>query len=273
MRGDWFSGEEHRSFRFNGEHGGALLLHGFMGTPKEMRPLGEMLNQSGVTAWGPLLPGFGEQISSIHDVRREDWIDHAGQIWEEMHRIGQANLLIGFSMGGAVALHLAERCAPDRLILMAPLWRVMGGDWKLYLLPVVKRLVSRLKPFARADLDEPGVRQFFADAMPDLDLDDPDVRDAVRNEIEISTSTLDELRRLASEAGEIAPRIRVPTLVIQGTDDGSVRPEDTRELVSNMGSNTSLREISAGHMLVSDEQPSWSAVRQMVTDFANGATS
>lgn len=273
MQSEWFNDPEHDSFDFPGDRGGAMLLHGFMGTPREMRPLGLVMNELGYAAHGPLLPGFGRQINTIDSVGCEEWIGHAGHLWAELYKAGRANVLIGYSMGGAIALHLAERFPPDRLVLIAPLWKLMGGDWKVELLPIAKHLVRRIKPFSSADLDDPGIRKFFAGAMPDLDLDDPDVQDAIRNDIAISLETLDELRRVASHGGRIASRLALPTLVIQGTDDESVRAVDTRELVKSMAPDVLFQELAGGHMLVSDDEPSWPSVRRLVSQFVIGETS
>jgi carboxylesterase len=267
MRVDWFSGEEHQSFTYQGGDRPALLLHGFMGTPAEMRPLGRLLSETGFDSFGPLLPGFGEDIASLNSVTRADWMNAARETWSDPRFSKPGNVLIGFSMGGAIALQLAHESPPDRLILMAPLWKLLGGDWKVNLLPVVKRFVSTLKPFGRADFNDPDIRDFFAGAMPELDLDDQEVRQVIRNEIEISTSTLDELRRMAAEAGAMSTEITIPTLVIQGTDDTSVRSIHTRKLVERMGRNAQLVELPADHMLVSETSPAWQNVRELISEF------
>jgi carboxylesterase len=272
MQGEWFPGEEHRTFELPGDRGGSLLLHGFMGTPSEMRPLARELNMAGFSAYAPLLPGFGEQIGSLGEVGRKEWVNAAARRWTAMHRRGQGDILIGFSMGGALALHLANAFPPRRLILLAPLWKVMGGDWRLRLLPVLKHFIREVRPFARADLTDPNVRKFFTGLNPDIDVHDPEVEEMIRSEIALPTRTLDELRLLALESGTLARRVTVPTLVIQGTNDVSVHAADTRRLVSKMGTNVRLVEMSAEHMVVSNEYPSWKQVRELVLDFATGAT-
>lgn len=39
---------------------GVLLLHGFTGSPAELRPLGEFLSRQGYAAAAPLLPGMAD---------------------------------------------------------------------------------------------------------------------------------------------------------------------------------------------------------------------
>jgi carboxylesterase len=270
MRTDWFESEKHESFVLEGRRGSAMLIHGFMGTPDEMRPLARELNQEDFRVHVPLMPGFGPDIENLGSSGRAQWLGVTEQIWGRLHRAGEADVLIGFSMGGAIALHLARKYPPKRLILLAPLWKLLGGDWKINFLPMFKHVVRNVRPFARSDFNDPEVRRFFAGAMPDIDVDNPDVQKMIRKEVELPTKTLDELRRLASDAGKHAPHIFVPTLVVQGTSDMSVRPRDTRELVTRMISHTRLVEISGEHLLVSDVQPSWFQVRDEVVRFSIG---
>ena len=52
----------------------ALLLHGFPGTPGEVRPLAEWLSGRGYRVTAPLLPGFGMGITELGTVRWSDWV-------------------------------------------------------------------------------------------------------------------------------------------------------------------------------------------------------
>ena len=55
----------------------ALLLHGFPGTPAEMRPLGTVLRDAGWTVHGLMLPGLGADIASLEERNFQDWSDAA----------------------------------------------------------------------------------------------------------------------------------------------------------------------------------------------------
>jgi carboxylesterase len=270
MNPTWYPGEGHQGFELQGSSGGALLLHGFMGTPLEVRPLARALNARGFSAIGPLLPGFGTRIDSIDKVSREDWLGEARAIWQGMHDRGIADVLIGFSMGGSIALHLAASLPPKRLVLLAPLWKMLGGDWRVNLLPIFKMFVRTLRPFAGANFDDPEIRRFFSESRPDLDLDDAKVQRDLRDQTRISTRTLDELRRLSLGAGRASRSINTSTLVIQGRFDETVRSLDTRKLASEMDGEVSFEELEADHFLVFDDKPSWPEVRDLVLGFSSG---
>ena len=67
-------------FLLEGGRVGVLLIHGFTGSPPEMRLIGEYLHQRGFTVAAPLLPGHGTVIV-------EKWVDGKAPfqvIWETM---------------------------------------------------------------------------------------------------------------------------------------------------------------------------------------------
>src|SRR5215210_986865 len=107
MMADRYADPDQHPFCFEAGPVAALLIPGFMGTPKELRPLGRALAEVGVTARGILLPGFGPQVANLRRVRAADWLQAARTAWEDLCRGHERTLLIGFSMGGAVALHVA----------------------------------------------------------------------------------------------------------------------------------------------------------------------
>jgi carboxylesterase len=256
----------HQPFALGEGRARALLIPGFMGTPKEMRPLGEALAAAGLAVRGILLPGFGPDSARLGAVRAADWLRAANDAWDEVAEGAARTTLVGFSMGGAVALQLAARRAPDRLVLIAPHWRF--ADRRALALPVAKHVIRAIRPFQDADFANPGVRQAFAEMAPGADLDDPAVQARLRRETALPTATLDELRRVSAGGGAVAHRVDAPTLILQGRSDVTVLPRDTRRLATCVGGPISLHELSGGHLLVSPEGRSWPAVRDLVVRFA-----
>lgn len=114
-----FNGSQHRSFLWKGRDSAALLIHGFPGTPAEMRPLGAVLHDAGWTVHGVMLPGLGADIETLDTRTSQDWSDTVRQAAEELGRRHTTVLLVGYSMGGALALHAAKE-RPDGLVLLAP---------------------------------------------------------------------------------------------------------------------------------------------------------
>ncbi len=265
----WYADLAHQPFDLPGGGTRALLIPGFMGTPKEVRPLGEALAAAGVAARGVLLPGFGPDVGRLGTVRAQDWLRVAGAAWDEVRAGAERAVLVGFSMGGAVALQLAARYPPDRLILLAPHWHF--ADRRAVVLPLLKHVITAFRPFENADFSQPGVRQAFGEMVPDQDLDDPAVQARLRRETSLPTATLDELRRVSADGGRAARRVKVPTLVLQGRDDRTVLPRHTRRLALRLAGRLNFEEVAGGHLLVAPDRPAWPSVRDRVVGFASAA--
>ncbi len=247
---EFFSDPQHQPFALGHTPGqahiGALLIHGFPGTPAEMRPLGERLAAAGWAVRGPLLPGFGPQIPTLGDKTRHDWLTAVRHAWQQVRAAHETAVLIGFSMGGALALHLAAGPQPpDGLVLLAPFWRLAG--WQGNLLPIVKHFRKTFYPFAQANFGDTAVRQQLHELMPDADLDDTAVQARIRQEAQLPTRTIDEVRRLGLESIKLAAEVHCPTLVLQGSEDTVVLPRFSRQLITRLGGPVTYREIPGKH--------------------------
>lgn len=249
---------------------GLLMLHGFMGTPAEFRPLAHELIQTGqITCYAPLLPGFGRQVNRLPQQRAADWIIAAQNAWREIHHRHPTAILLGYSMGGALAVLTAADTLPTRLILLAPFSRLLPGDWRARLLPLIRWIVPSIRPFAQMDFDDPETRRFFAESMPGLNIDDPTVREGLRN-VRFPLAVLDELRKVGLQALRAAARIACPTLVIQGTLDTTVPPATTRALIQRMPAPVTWHDLPTDHTLLAPDRPFWAELVTLIQCFAVG---
>lgn len=103
---------------------GVVLVHGFTGTPYEVRYLGDQLAKGGYTVRGPRLPGHGTTVADLDQTTWEDWAEAVERAVDSLrvrcHRVA----VVGQSLGGLLALHLASH-RPDVVAvasLAAPLW-------------------------------------------------------------------------------------------------------------------------------------------------------
>jgi carboxylesterase len=176
---------------------------------------------------------------------------------------------MGYSMGGALALHLAVTRLPGRLILVAPLWRLLGAAWPLgATIPVLRHVIRDVPQIpSEAALAEPEPRRFITRAAPELDLNAPATRHELRRTMPLPTSSIAHLWRLAITSGDAAPRVHAPTLVVHGLGDTVVRTRDTRRLAERLGGPFELHDVDAGHLVLEPDAEAWGEVRQLIVVF------
>ncbi len=106
-----------------------VCLHGFTGSPYEVAPAVNAIASLGISAVAPLLPGHGYRERD--DQRREfARITKAGMLAAAREEIAKARQryarvgLLGFSMGGAIALAMAAEGLVDCCVAVAPAIRL-----------------------------------------------------------------------------------------------------------------------------------------------------
>lgn len=125
-----------------------ILLHGFGGTPSDVRVLAERLAGQGFRAIVPAIP---EQTSTTFAYSRGylspaeygNWLRKL--IKEEAAASGEPPSLVGFSMGGALAAIAASEHEVRKLVLISPYfnlpastqWVASAAKWLRWIVPVV----------------------------------------------------------------------------------------------------------------------------------------
>jgi carboxylesterase len=153
-------------FSHPGEGGlGVLLCHGFTGTPQSMRPWGEYLAARGFAVRAPLLPGHG---TTWPELNRTPWTEWYAAARAELLALTQecaSTFVCGQSMGGALALRLAEEFGEQvaGLVLVNP--SVTTRRWDAKLLPVLSRVLPSV-PGVSSDIAKPGATELAYDRLP-----------------------------------------------------------------------------------------------------------
>ena len=86
---------------------GVLLIHGYTGTPAEMRLLGDHLHQEGYTVLGVLLPGHGTKPENLNETKWQDWYAAAEEGFKRLEESCSEVMVAGLSMGGLLAIKVA----------------------------------------------------------------------------------------------------------------------------------------------------------------------
>ena len=107
-------------FFLPGDDTGCLLVHGFTGTPKEMRWLGEYLNAAGRSVLGVRLAGHATSLDDMARTRWQDWLASVEDGIGLLSGVTKRIFVLGLSMGmciisGLVALRKLRQAAPADL--------------------------------------------------------------------------------------------------------------------------------------------------------------
>ena len=260
-----FQGSVHQPFFWKGSDRAVLLIHGFPGTPAEMRPLGLALAERGWTVEGLMLPGMGRDISTLHQRRLSDWTGAVACALERLRKDFTTVLVAGYSMGGALAIDAAAKHQLNGLILLAPFWS-LGEPWLRFVWPLIRLAFGRLKPFNQVDFSKTEVRNSIGRMFGAIDIDDPSVRQALRN-ISVPLKTIEQVRRLGKRGFRQAAHVTIPTIVLQGLEDPIVPPQRTKRLICRLTNVVEYREIQAGHDLIDSDRSAWVEVRDCIANF------
>lgn len=220
--------------RGTGERG-CLLLHGFTGSPAEMRPLGDHLAGRGWKVSGPVLPGHGTVVTDLASTGWPDWFATALEAWEELGRETRVRVVAGLSVGALLALHLAAT-RPDEvaaLVALAPALRLKRqrtanhARWIARIPALPRRFAFIPKRFPSRET--PAYDQVPVRALASL----VDLQDVVRKEL---------------------PLVTAPCLILAGAHDETIHPQSPAEVEAGVASEMlrSARYPASGHILTED---------------------
>lgn len=200
---------------------GVLLCHGFTGTPQGMRDWGTALAGAGFTVRCPLLPGHGTRWQDANASTEDDWYAELSAALDDLLGRCTSVVLAGLSMGGTLALRLAERRPDDvaALVLVNPSLLTERKDAKL--LPVIARLTPAWAPIG-SDVKKPGSVELAYPRLP--------------------TRAALALRRLWTAVRADLGSVRAPLLVFRSVTDHVVEPASVQLLLAEVGS-TDVTEV------------------------------
>ena len=218
-----------------------LLLHGFTGSPWELRPLGEALAARGMRVVAPLLPGHGRTPEHMERADRHDWLRAADEALAALfpHR---RVFIGGLSMGALLAVLLAAKHQEKvaALALMAPALSFRGPAMKLL------RSVRRLPLL---ELARPWVKKTT------LDLQDPVERANAPVLSSFPSVRLNDLFDLQDLVRAAMPKVVSPSLVVVAANDHVVSAEGGRALARglvNAGPVRFVRLDEGSHQMARD---------------------
>lgn len=195
---------------------GVLVLHGFTGNPSSTRPLAEALAGDGFAVEMPRLPGHGTRWQELQKARWHDWAREAAAAFEQLRARTRAQVVVGLSMGGALALHLAQTRGADLagIVLINPFLQLT--DPRLRVLPLLKWVLPGV----------PGVGN-------DIAKPDADEKPYPRVPLKALASLVAFQRRVRADLGKVT----VPTLVFTSRQDHTVDPGNTQIVLDGIAAS------------------------------------
>ena len=187
---------------------GVLLCHGFTGSPQSMRPWGEYLagRHPEYAIELPLLPGHGRPWRRLQETRWQDWFGELDRAFVELKARCDEVYVMGLSMGGGLALRLAEQHPTEvaGLVLVNP--SVTRNKPAEALLPVLSKVVGSI-PSIASDVKKPGMKEIGTDRTP--------------------LKAAHSLSRFWKIVAQDLPKVTAPVLVLHSAEDHIVHPRNT----------------------------------------------
>jgi len=214
-----------------------VLVHGFTGTPFEMRFVGGRLARAGFHAIGVRLPGHGLDPYALERTGAQDWVNEArAALLEQDRRVH----LVGLSMGALIVAQLAAD-HPDRVAsvtLCAPALRLTRRRRLLVGLTALRFLSPRLRFIAKRPSE----------------LHDPLMRRRIPNIGRVPASAAAQFAVLRRWAHEALPRVAAPAMVIYSEKDRTVPTSAALECARRIGSRPvrMVRLERSAHVLTLD---------------------
>jgi carboxylesterase len=97
-----------------------LFIHGFAGSPATFRDYAALAIDEDYDVFVPLLPGMGTVPADMYDQSFSGWYRYIQEIYLKYRKNYKEFYIVGMSMGGSLALKLAENFEAAKTPLLAP---------------------------------------------------------------------------------------------------------------------------------------------------------
>jgi carboxylesterase len=223
-------------FFFPGGKIGCLLVHGFTGTPKEMRMLADSLIEENFTVLGIRLAGHATQPEDMVRSRYQDWISSVEDGINLLKGCTDQQIIMGLSMGGILSLIAAARYD-------------------------LKAVVSFSTPCSLPDDPRAKFLPLLAGVIPYINKGKPDWRnlEAQKDHVDYPfypTRSILELKKLLEVMNSELPNVKIPALFFQSKRDEGIpaRSMDFLYDAINSKDKTKLWVDNSGHVVIREPE-------------------
>jgi carboxylesterase len=214
-----------------------LLIHGFTGTPKEMRWMGEYLHEKGFTCLGVRLAGHATVPEDMIASRWTDWTVSVEDAYSLLRNFTEDIFLVGLSMGAVLSLLMSTRLDVKGVVAMSTPYKLPDD-------PRLRHIewISKIVPYMPKTSGNSG--WFDMEAWKDhISYPQNPVR------------SIGGLNKLLGEMRSALPKVNVPVLLMHSRDDRYVMPENMEMVYAdlvNASDKTKLYITGSGHVVTRD---------------------
>lgn len=218
-----------KSFTLIGGKRAVLLLHGFTGSTKDVKRLGQYLQKKGYTCHAPMYRGHGVTPEELLLTSPVDWWQDVVDGYNHLKNLGYEEIAVaGISLGGVFSLKVAEEFPVKAVVSMcAPIKRNSADG-----------LFDRLYNYAK-------IYKSFEGKLKEVIIEE---LETLKNTNRESLNGVQEITEMTSSGLAF---IQSPTLVLQGSLDDDIYKESASYIHDQV--ETDEKEIiwykESGHII------------------------
>jgi carboxylesterase len=203
-----------------------ILIHGFGGNSAEVTPLAGFLSHKGYHTICPQLKGHTGIKKDLKGVSGHDWLK---SVEDELVKAGKefdTICIIGFSMGGLIAIHLAVKY--DIAALVTINTPVYYWDFKRIAWNIIHDL--RTGEFTN-------------------------IRRYRKSSAGLPLEAMLNFKMLLNRTKPLIGQVKCPLYVLQGSDDDTVKPKSANYLYDHAGSSSKRIDffVHSGHAMLQSQ--------------------
>ena len=233
---------------------GIYLIHGFSSTTYEVKKLAEALSKLGYYVQADNLPGHGTSIEDCNLTTHNEWLNFVEQKIATMYTTCDKVIVMGVSMGGVLALHLASIFPLDGVVVAGALFKFKSQFNVRVLVRLLHRFktqIPKAKTFKSQDLEIINHQFYGYDHYP--------------------LSALNEMRKMVDKVKTRLHKISMPVLLIHSKIDKTALFENYY-IIENLLVNAQLSTLvleKTGHHVFDTEESDKEQIFSEIFKFTN----
>lgn len=200
---------------------GVLIIHGFAGNTGEVEPLKVYLEEKGYIVKVPELKGHTNKLQDLWRVTYKDWIMSAETELDELLKVNENVVIIGFSMGGLIATQLSVKYNPIAICtLSTPIYH-----WD------IKRIIINVWQDIN-HFQNKSIRRYY-------------------RSLKIPLRALINFKILLRKTKIVLKKVRCPVFVAQGLLDDTVQSRSAEFIFNNLSADFKEKKYykNSGHLI------------------------